>query len=369
MTMTHHTQSRIYPANKLLVAVAAMEEEGITATQALQGTGIEPQELKSPTTKISIAQLLASYRNALKYSPDPAFAIRLGRSIQITTYGIYGYALFSAPNHRAVIETAVKYSKLMLPAADLSFREESGANVGAWVIEPRAIIASEPNLYRFIVDTYLGSLAALSEDIFARPKIRKEIRLSYPYSPGLPAYEEFFQCSVLFEQSCNELRIDTTWMDEPMRRHNELTFQTVQKICAEMLEQMGPTSGIARELRLALLESTGRFPSFEAICQRFGTSPRTMRRKLQIEGTSYGALVNETRIRLAKKYLRETVMTIDEIAIRISYSGASNFRRAFQRATDVTPSAFRCAARDRQTALPRTRHKPQPATEQSERNR
>lgn len=342
--MAHRTQSRIYPVNKLQAVVAALELEGIPTEQALQGTGVEPPDLKSPTAKISVAQLLAAYRNALKLSRDPCFAVRLGQSVQVTTYGMYGYALLSAPNQRAVIDLVLRYNRLVLATADLSFQEEPADQVGIWTIEPLAIKPTELRLRRFIVEVYLGTLSSLSVDLLERSDIRKEIRLAYPCSPDLPLYEELFQCPVYYEQDRNELRVNTIWIDRPIRRYNELTFLTMQKTCAEMLEQIGPAAGIARDLQLALLESGGRFPTIEAVCQRLGMSPRTLRRKLEAEGTSYGAIVNETRIRLAKKYLRETLMNVDEIASRIGYSDASNFRRAFQRSTHVTPAMYRRGA-------------------------
>jgi AraC-like DNA-binding protein len=154
-------------------------------------------------------------------------------------------------------------------------------------------------------------------------------------------YEKIFRCPVLFGQGNNELRINTTWLDEPTRRCNQLTFMAAQKLCAETLDLMDLSDGIAGELRQILMESIGRFPTVETICRRFGMSPRTFRRKLNAEGTSYANLVNDTRANLAKKYLSETMMTVDEIANRIGYSDTSNFRYAFYRKMGITPAEYR----------------------------
>ena len=343
MPMVNGDNSRIYPINKLVAVVDALASEGISTELALRDTGVRPQDLKSPTARISIRQLLAAYRNALAFSRDPAFAIRLGQSIQVTTYGMYGYALLSTPDQRSLIDLVVKYHRLMLATADLSFREEAGTEVGIWTIEPLARATEEPRLYRFIVELYLGTVTTLSGDILGRPEIKKEIRVTYPCSPDIPAYDELFRCPVHFGQDRNELRVNTTWMDERARRYNELTFLTMQNVCADMLAQMGSNAAVARQVQQVLLESPGRLLTIEAVCQRLKLSARTLRRKLNAEGTSYGALVQETRVRLAKRYLRETVMSVEEIANRIGYRDVSNFRRAFQRATQVTPAAYRRA--------------------------
>ena len=50
-------------------------------------------------------------------------------------------------------------------------------------------------------------------------------------------------------------------------------------------------------------------------------------------------------MRLAIEYLRKTEMTNEEIASRLGYSEASNFRHAFLRWTGKNPSEFRGGAR------------------------
>lgn len=339
-SMAHRNDSRIYPLNKLAAVVRALADEGISVELALQNTGISPQELDSPASKMSVSQLLIAYRNALRYSRRSDLAIRLGQGIQVTAYGIYGYALMSSPNQRALINTALKYHHLMLATADLSFREDTERKIGTWTITP-IVNPTEQQLYRFIVEVYVGTLLALSGDILERPGMHLGIKVTYPHSPDIPAYEELFHCPVRYEQESNELILNSSWLDTPTRRHNVLTFATVENICAETLEQMGDRAGIRRELKKILLESAGRFPTIEEISEQLGTSPRTLRRKLQSEGTSYAVLLNETRVHLAKKYLRETILTIDEIANRVGYNDTSNFRRGFQRATGVSPTTYR----------------------------
>jgi AraC-like DNA-binding protein len=49
-------------------------------------------------------------------------------------------------------------------------------------------------------------------------------------------------------------------------------------------------------------------------------------------------------MRLAIDYLSQTRMTNEEIAIRLGYSDAANFRHAFLRWTGRSPSEFRVLA-------------------------
>jgi AraC-like DNA-binding protein len=58
---------------------------------------------------------------------------------------------------------------------------------------------------------------------------------------------------------------------------------------------------------------------------------RALRRKLRDEDTSFRDLFDQLRVEVAIKYLRDTQMTIDDIAHAGGFSETSNFRHAFRR--------------------------------------
>jgi AraC-like DNA-binding protein len=75
-------------------------------------------------------------------------------------------------------------------------------------------------------------------------------------------------------------------------------------------------------------------------------SARTLRRKLREEDTSFRQLVDELRRDFALRYLRDTDLTVEEIAETLGFSDAANFRHAFRRWTNTAPYEFRSASRD-----------------------
>ena len=50
-------------------------------------------------------------------------------------------------------------------------------------------------------------------------------------------------------------------------------------------------------------------------------------------------------MQLAINYLRDTELTVEEIACALGFSEAANFRQAFHRWTDSAPIEFRRVAR------------------------
>ena len=112
-------------------------------------------------------------------------------------------------------------------------------------------------------------------------------------------------------------------------------------MCDELLTDLAYRSGVAGKIRAYLLQDLARRPTLADIAERVGSTTRTLRRQLDHQGTSFRELLDELRSQVAIKYLRETVMTSEDIAVSLGFSDAANFRHAFRRWTGKTPSEFR----------------------------
>ncbi len=94
-------------------------------------------------------------------------------------------------------------------------------------------------------------------------------------------------------------------------------------------------------MRALLLATLGRHTSLDEVAAHLGTPVRTLRRKLRDEETSFRDLVDQLRAEVALKYLRDTQMTIDDIAHAVGFSETANFRHAFRRWNRASPKEFR----------------------------
>lgn len=83
--------------------------------------------------------------------------------------------------------------------------------------------------------------------------------------------------------------------------------------------------------------------SLETAAKNLGISPRTLQRRLNQSGTSFWALVEQSRFELAGALLRGTELKVQKIATRLGYSSPGGFSRAFARWAGCSPSAFRAS--------------------------
>ena len=66
-----------------------------------------------------------------------------------------------------------------------------------------------------------------------------------------------------------------------------------------------------------------------------------LRRRLHADGTSIQQLIGVARFEVARQLLRETDLSLAEIASALGYSDATAFFRAFRGWADTTPSPWR----------------------------
>jgi AraC-like DNA-binding protein len=120
-----------------------------------------------------------------------------------------------------------------------------------------------------------------------------------------------------------------------------VTYSEVLQLCDKMLSELKLNTGVAGKVREIFLSCLGQPTSFELVAERVRMSPRTLRRKLEQEGTSFRELIDELRAHAAIKYVRDTDLTIEDVAYALGFSDAAAFRRAFRRWTKSAPYEYR----------------------------
>ncbi|VTU25672.1 Virulence-regulating protein VirS [Variovorax sp. SRS16] len=334
-------EHRIYPAHKIAALVGVLVDKGVPAAEVLAGSGLAESRLNAAATRVSYRQMLTVCRNAMRLSPDPAVALQAGQRMHVTAYGMYGYALLSSPTHADSVDFAVKHHRVMGPAADMSVRQSDDEVIFSY----RPVLAPDPTnaFYRFVTEFQLSSHLTITTDLYGAAFRFSQVRLSYPAPPHAPAYRKVFKCPVHFGQPVDELRFNSDWLAEPMPFADPITNAMAREMCEKSLAEVDQAGGIAAEIRRILVGQPGRFPGIEAMAEALRLNPRTLRRKLDAEETSYRSILADVRMRLAIGYLRETRMTNEEIASRLGYSDAANFRHALSRWTRKNPSDFRAS--------------------------
>jgi AraC-like DNA-binding protein len=76
------------------------------------------------------------------------------------------------------------------------------------------------------------------------------------------------------------------------------------------------------------------------VAAELGVHPRTLRRQLADDGTSYRALLNEARSTLAVDLLCNVGLTVEQVSRRLGYTDTSTFCHAFKRWHGTSPTTY-----------------------------
>ena len=113
-----------------------------------------------------------------------------------------------------------------------------------------------------------------------------------------------------------------------------------QQQCDKLLASLDDKADLSSSVRRMLVAENSGFPKLEAMAEKFHMSPRTFRRRLQEEGSSFQTISDEVKRQLAEDYLRNSNFSIETIASLVGFNDISNFRRAFIRWTGESPANF-----------------------------
>jgi AraC-like DNA-binding protein len=155
-------------------------------------------------------------------------------------------------------------------------------------------------------------------------------------------YTRHFGCPVRFGREHNEVRLPASVLELPSAGADHNLARVLEDHARHLLAQLPDEDPFLQAARRELLEQidTGA-PSAVTLAHALRLSERTLRRRLDAEGTSYNALLDELRHDLARKYVTQTREGFEAVAERLAFADASTFFRAFKRWTGMTPAQFR----------------------------
>ena len=151
-----------------------------------------------------------------------------------------------------------------------------------------------------------------------------------------------FAPEVRFDQPVTQLIFDAAYLDLPLTMADPVSRQIAYTELERSLGALGDADAdVVPRVRKLVLRPEGGIRSLEDVAGELGVSPRTLKRRLAGAGVTYSDLLEEERREMAFLLLRTPESSIDAVAERLGYSDPSNFRRAFQRWTGLSPAAYR----------------------------
>lgn len=303
---------------------------------ALRNARITPSHLDG-RLHLEQAQLDAVVSYTLRFVPD--ITLRMFARAELTDLGVVGYAAINSDTVGKAMTFLYRYHELTSDRYIDNLTVEDDLAIVSAV----PLMSHLQDFKNITEDSFAGNwrtLNLLLGDAVDYSKAR--IFFNFPQPDYVSSYREAFACPYEFDAERSELTFPAKWLSQPIASAN----QTMADVCTAMCERLLGAGGASREtsqiVRRLLLSRPGRrmYRLDEAAAElRLSTSQ--LRKRLYRAGTSYKALVLETRMALAKHYLEDTDLAIQEIAYLLDYSQPAPFSRAFKTFYGVSPDNSR----------------------------
>jgi AraC-like DNA-binding protein len=275
-------------------------------------------------------------RNIVRALGDPpGLGLDAGSRYHLTTYGIWGFALISSSTLREAISVGLGFLELTYTFVDIRTEERTGELL--FVLDDEVV---PQDVRRFMVERDAAAIMIIQRELFGRSIALRRIAFRYPAPADNEPYEEIFGTRPEFGARHNVAAIDAAVLDLPLPQASPYAAQLSQQQCRELLDRRRVRLGVAGRVRHELLREPRRMPSQDQVASALHVSVRTLRRQLADEGTTFRALVEETRQLLAEELLGTGRLTVEEIADRVGYAEASSFVHAFKRWKGVAPGRY-----------------------------
>ncbi|MEM1114332.1 MAG: AraC family transcriptional regulator ligand-binding domain-containing protein [Pseudomonadota bacterium] len=153
----------------------------------------------------------------------------------------------------------------------------------------------------------------------------------------------FFPCPVHFDREVNAVYFSARHLDAELVR-DEAQLEAFLPLAPYhvVIEPLAAERSITHRIREILgSDLRDELPSFEDLTALLNMSARTLRRRLEKEGTSYQRIKDNARRDVAISLLSRDGLTVSEVAEQVGFSDPSAFHRSFKKWTGQSPGSYR----------------------------
>ena len=310
--------------------------KGASAAALAAAAGIDPADLEDPDRRIAFDSYVALMRGAKAATGDPALALHFGEEVDIAAMSIV--ALLGQGETPAEAMAAFnRFSPLVVEVdqggGDRIALERRGGRL--WLVDRRP----DPNVFPELTESSFARMVASGRR--AGMDFLRAVHVTHAAPSHRAEYDRVFKVPVTFESDWNALQIDEALLSARIGTQPAYVHRILHERAEALLAELDRTKTLSARVE-ALIEPLlpGGGAGIAPVAAKLGVSRQTLYRRLKAEGTTFEALLDGLRHRLALRRL-EAGAPIGEIAWQLGFSDRAAFSRACKRWTGKGPGALR----------------------------
>lgn len=313
-------------------ALDCLRARQIPTAPLLRAAGL-PEAVTQPVTNVQYGRLWWRIAQEIQ---DEFFGLG-ARAMRPGSFDLMCHAVLHSGNLERALRRSLQFLNVILdePSGEMRIRDGE-AVITLTDAHPRPAFA-----YR----AYWLILMGVACWLIGRRVPLRLLDFACPAPQDRQDYRSFFGAPVRFQQQTTRLVFDSSYLTLPVVRSETALETFLREAPANILIRYRHDHDMSSRVRARLgAEPPVDWPDFDTMASRLGMSAPTLRRRLQAEGQSFGAIKDELRSVLAQRLLPDASLSVAEVAARLGYSEPSAFHRAFLKWTGQTPGSYRRSA-------------------------
>ncbi len=314
--------------------VELVKHWGVTAEDLFGPFGLSEQDVSVPHARLPHSLHLAILERARALTAEPALGVFWGLQIRGSVFGFLGFATTSAATLRGAIELAIQFAPLASTAEGMHLHVD-GNRASLFLDEH----VDDGSVRDVITLARLVSLWRIGEAITGRD-LHASAEVAFP-EPEYFARFAHMAPPVRFNRPATRALMDTSALDYPLVNADPMALRLAADQCARELASVSGGGRLIRQVRSLVWNGQRGLRSPSEVASAMHMAPRTLRRKLESQGYSLSALVDQERRDRALSLLGSPDLSLAQVAEHLGYRNVQSFDRAFRRWTGTTPAAYR----------------------------
>ncbi|MGH3563950.1 MAG: AraC family transcriptional regulator [Mycobacterium sp.] len=310
-------------------------ELGGDPEKLLRAAGIRPQDVDNYDVCLPFRAVLQAIESAAASTATPDFGRRLAQRQGIEIIGPVGAAARTAAtiaNASAVVNTFMSaYSPAIgISMVPLDNRERS-------FLKFELLLDGVPPCPQS-VELALGVSLGVLRFLLGPGYTPLSVHLPHGPLTSVSDYLEYFGCRAYFAERTTGFTVRAADLRRPLHQDDVAHRALVEYLNSITTHETGLAQSV-RSIVLQLLP-TG-LATLDVIADRFDLHPKALQRRLAGEGTTFAALIDQVRKETAGRYLRDTQISLSQLAREIGYAEQSVLTRSCRRWFGCGPADYR----------------------------
>jgi AraC-like DNA-binding protein len=314
-----------------------LNDHAVPLDKWLAAHRLRKEKLMQPGANISTQQFDALINGVLNKTELQHLGLLVGQRLQIAHHGAFGLGILNCKSIRQIIEFVQAYLITRIPFIEISSYVEGDEIV---------ILANDVHwqgpTHRFMIEVV--SLAMLN--LFLALKQRHPDihinRLFFDFDK--PQYHHkyhiFEPANIEFNHGFSGLAFDLKWLDFVLKDIDPMSFEQAKQLCETEKQKLSEHMSVAGRVRQCIIIQGAELPTLQSVAVQLNMSARTLHRELSKEHTSFKTVVEQFQAKKAREYLLAYGYPVSKTAMLLGYSDTANFRRAFKRWYECSPSEY-----------------------------